>query len=106
MNGHKWFAALYDSISASEERSFVGPLRADLLADVTGRVLEIGAGTGANFPYYGSGAQVTATELDPFMLRHAQRRLKEVGAAIELRQASAEDCRSPTIRLTPSWAPW
>jgi ubiquinone/menaquinone biosynthesis C-methylase UbiE len=40
----------------------VGPLRGELLADVGGRVLEIGFGTGANLPYY-RGHTAGMTEL-------------------------------------------
>ena len=58
--GHRWFAATYDRLSASAERSTVGRLRRELLATVTGDVVEIGAGTGANFAHYPAGARVVA----------------------------------------------
>ncbi|MFB3092959.1 MAG: class I SAM-dependent methyltransferase, partial [Dehalococcoidia bacterium] len=52
---------------------------------------EIGAGTGANFPYYNDQAEeVTATEPDPYMLRRARRRAEGIGRSINLHQASAE----------------
>ena len=66
MKGHKWFAAIYDRMLASEEKKFLGAIRAEMLKDVTGNVLEIGAGTGVNFQYYQPGAHVTATEPDPY----------------------------------------
>ncbi len=91
MKGHKWFAAIYDRMMASQEKKFFGAVRAEMLGDVSGDVLEIGAGTGANFRHYPKGARVVAIEPDPYMLERARPRAAEAAAAIELRQASAED---------------
>ena len=91
MKGHKWFAAIYDKLAASEERRFMGAIRAELAGSARGKVLEIGAGTGLNFPYYKTADEVTATEPDPYMMRRAQRRLQDSGNNIELREASAEE---------------
>jgi ubiquinone/menaquinone biosynthesis C-methylase UbiE len=95
MKGHKWFAAIYDRMLASEEKKFLGAIRAEMLKDVTGNVLEIGAGTGVNFQYYQPGAQVTATEPDPYMLERAKKRASEAKVAIELRQVAAEELPFP-----------
>ncbi len=95
MKGHKWFAAIYDKMLASEEKKFLGAIRAEMLKDVTGNVLEIGAGTGANFQYYQPGADVTAIEPDPYMLERAKTRASEAKVAIELRQVAAEELPFP-----------
>lgn len=95
MKGHKWFAAVYDKISESQEKKFMGAIRSEMLKDVTGRVLEIGAGTGLNFKHYKNGAQITATEPDSYMLQRAQKRAAEMTASIELKQAAAEDLPFP-----------
>jgi len=95
MKGHKWFAAIYDRMLASEEKKFLGAIRAEMLKDVTGNVLEIGAGTGVNFQYYQPGARVTATEPDPYMLDRAKKRASEARVAIELRQVAAEELPFP-----------
>jgi ubiquinone/menaquinone biosynthesis C-methylase UbiE len=58
---------------------------------VTGRVLEIGAGTGLNFGHYRNGAQITATEPDPYMLQRAEARAAEANASIDLQQVAAEE---------------
>ena len=73
--GHRWFAATYDRMSRSEEKGFLGDMRRSLLSEVTGDVLEIGAGTGANFDHYAAGARVTALEPDPFMAARAEQKL-------------------------------
>lgn len=90
MKGHKWFAAIYDRMLASQEKKFLDALRAEMLSDVAGDVLEVGAGTGANFRHYKSGARVIATEPDPYMLERARKRAEGVAASIELRQTAAE----------------
>ncbi|KKL48863.1 hypothetical protein LCGC14_2321240, partial [marine sediment metagenome] len=90
--GHKWFAAIYDRLTAPAERSYMRTIREEIVGGAKGRVLELGAGTGASFPYYNDHAeQVIATEPDPYMLERARRRAEEVERPIEVRQASAEE---------------
>lgn len=91
MKGHKWFAAIYDRMIAPQEVRFLRDVRREVVGGAKGKVLEIGAGTGLNFPHYQDGAEVTATEPDPYMLEKARKRLAEASRPIDLRQASAED---------------
>jgi ubiquinone/menaquinone biosynthesis C-methylase UbiE len=78
-------------MSRSEERGFLGEMRRTMLSDVGGDVLEVGAGTGANFEYYQPTAKVTALEPDPFMLARAKEKLAALGRAnISLEQAPDE----------------
>jgi len=86
--GHRWFAATYDFLVRGAERRRIGKLRRNLLANVRGDVLEIGAGTGANFEHYPSDARVIATEPDPHMLKRAQGKLRP---NIDARLAPAEE---------------
>ena len=95
MKGHKWFAAIYDRVLASQEKKFLGAIRSEMLKDLRGRVLEIGAGTGANFHHYPDGAKVVATEPDPYMFERARKRAAETSSHIELRQAAAEELPFP-----------
>lgn len=90
MKGHKWFASLYDRMLASEEKNFLAAIREEMLKDVRGEVLEIGAGTGLNFRHYPDGVHVVATEPDPYMLARARKRAAEVSKNIELQQVGAE----------------
>ena len=54
--------------------------RRDLWARVDGEnILEVGAGTGANIPYYGEHRQMTVTDIAPKMLDQARGRADEEG---------------------------
>ncbi len=91
-NGHRWFAAIYDRMSRSEEQGFLGEMRDRALAGLHGDVLEIGAGTGANFAHYPLGVRVTALEPDPYMMRRARAKLSMLGRTdITLEQRPAEE---------------
>jgi SAM-dependent methyltransferase len=92
--GHRWFAAIYDRMMRMGERR-LGPMRARLIAEIEGDVLEVGAGTGANFPHYAPSARVVALEPDPFMLERARPRAEAAATVIELRQAPAESLPFP-----------
>lgn len=88
MKGHRWFAAVYDRLSAPGDRD----TREELAGGAAGKVLEIGAGTGLNFPYYTDRAEeILAIEPDPHMLKRAVALAEHAPRPIELRQARAED---------------
>lgn len=53
------------------ERNHLSVVRSDLLTPLEGRILDVGAGTGVNFPYFRSPDQVVAIEPDPDMRRIA-----------------------------------
>jgi len=76
MHGRPLFAAAYDVMTAPLERSRFGPARGRILARASGRVLEVGAGTGANLEWYPAAvAHVDLCEPDPHMRRRLERRL-------------------------------
>jgi SAM-dependent methyltransferase len=72
------FARFYDrSLKATEENG-LGEMRAALLAEARGRVVEIGAGTGVNLDLYGDGIEdLTLVEPDPHMGARLRERLAE-----------------------------
>ena len=90
MKGHRWFAAVYDLLSAWSEANVLRRYRLHIVGDAAGQVLEIGAGTGASFPYYRAARRIVATEPDPYMLLRAQMRLKRERRTIALVQCQAE----------------
>ncbi len=68
------------------------PLRKEIIDQANGLVLEIGAGTGLNFPFYQPERveRVEAVEPDATMLRYARERLSTARVPIQLTQAPAE----------------
>lgn len=90
MKGHRWLAATYDLVTWWSERRLLSQLRPLIAGEAVGRVLEIGAGTGANFPYYRDVEKLVATEPDPYMLRRARRRANELELEVEFHQCPAE----------------
>src|SRR5438552_8561802 len=88
----KLFAATYDRQMAKVEKASLRALRQSLLAGVSGDVLEIGGGTGANLPYYRPEAEsLTITEPDPAMVRRLQRRARDQAPQAKVLRAPAED---------------
>jgi ubiquinone/menaquinone biosynthesis C-methylase UbiE len=74
-------AAKYDRKNLASELGFRGRMRERLLAGLCGDVVELGAGTGANFAHYGPCARVTALEPDRQMLDLASSKLASATAA-------------------------
>jgi ubiquinone/menaquinone biosynthesis C-methylase UbiE len=86
------FAATYDKMSRKSEEAGLRALRQSLLADATGRVVEIGAGTGANLRLYnGNIESLVVTEPEPPMLRRLQRAAREHAPLVQVLRAPAED---------------
>ena len=85
MAGHPIFAALYDWLFEAPEKAGLRDVRAEVISEASGRVLEIGAGTGLDLPHYGEGVtELVLTEPDP----HMAKRLRETLADSDLRLRS------------------
>jgi ubiquinone/menaquinone biosynthesis C-methylase UbiE len=67
------------------------PYRTRVVGAADGRVLEIGAGSGMNFRYYGPGAtEVMALEPDPKLTAMAKERAEQAGRTVTFISAGAE----------------
>src|SRR5207237_1014884 len=66
---HRIYAAVYDRLNRPVEEAGLRQRRRRLLAGATGRVLEVGGGTGANLPHYVNADSVTILEPDGAMRR-------------------------------------
>ena len=71
-------ATVYDRIMASAERACLSEWRRELLASLEGRVLEVGAGTGASLEAYPEAVgELVMTEPDPHMRVKLEARARE-----------------------------
>jgi ubiquinone/menaquinone biosynthesis C-methylase UbiE len=69
----------------------LAPFRQRVIGAAEGRVLEIGIGSGLNFPFYGPNVRtVIGLEPSPELLRLAQDRAASAPVPVELLEASAE----------------
>ena len=71
MRAHRWRQILWDRVEGTT-------------------ILEVGAGTGANFPYYGDQQDVTATDISPRMLEIAGKQAAEQGVDVTLEIADVQ----------------
>ncbi len=85
------FAFSYDFLSGSAERSVYREFREFAAGQASGRILEIGAGTGANLPYYPAGADLTLSDPNPFMLERLERKASEQGISARTDHHAGEE---------------
>lgn len=64
--------------------------RSNLVSEASGRVLEIGMGTGRNLPYYKPSQLKCLCGIDPGLHPKAERRAKAAGVDVKLMPLSAE----------------
>ena len=91
---HRLVASMYDRMTAPMERRFLGQRRERLLAGLTGRVLDVGAGTGANLRHLRHAVGVVVAEPDDAMRARLAIRCREdrepAGVPVEVVAATAE----------------
>lgn len=92
---HRLFAATYDLMLASMERNWLGRRRHELLAGLSGRVLDIGAGTGANLPHYRAATEVVLAEPDGAMRAKLTGKLHQAAVPVRTSDAPAENLPFP-----------
>jgi ubiquinone/menaquinone biosynthesis C-methylase UbiE len=84
-------ARIYDPFLWLGERAGMRSRRAELLAQASGRVLEIGAGTGLNVAHYnGRVEQLILTEPEEPMAKRLEARLDRSGWNLDVLRAEAE----------------
>ena len=84
-------APFYDAMEWFIERRRFTNWRKDLWSRVDGEaILEVGVGTGKNFPYYPHGRDITALDISAEMLKQARRRAHSLGIEVELVNGDAQ----------------
>ncbi|MFD3333592.1 class I SAM-dependent methyltransferase [Streptomyces sp. NPDC058700] len=89
---HPLFARFYARFSVSaDSKGGIGDLRTELLAGLSGRVLEIGAGNGLNFAHYPAGVcEVVAVEPEARLRRLAQEGARRASVPVTVLPDTAE----------------
>jgi ubiquinone/menaquinone biosynthesis C-methylase UbiE len=84
-------AAVYDRFMRVSEEACLGRWRAELLRELSGAVLEVGAGTGVTLAHYPKTlTRLVLCEPDPHMRRKLGEKLAAAGMKAELSDAAAE----------------
>lgn len=87
-------APYYDVMEIITERTF-SRWRQRLLARAKGKVLEIGVGTGKNFPYYPESVDITGLDIADKMLLHARLRADKLGFPVHLMEGDVQSLPFP-----------
>jgi ubiquinone/menaquinone biosynthesis C-methylase UbiE len=85
------FAALYERGLRASEEAGLRQMRRELLAEVRGNTIELGAGTGANLDLYPAAVgELVLTEPDPHMTARLRPKLAAREGVVELVEAPGE----------------
>ena len=87
-------AWLLDALDGYMHRKY-GPLKARLFGAVPATVVDLGAGSGANFRYFPPGTRVVAVEPSAHMHARLQRKARHRGLALEVHEAGGETLALP-----------
>jgi len=95
---HPWiehgFAWVWGHTHGMLEKTY-GARKETLFGNLSGRVLEIGAGTGINFRHYPKDIQLVALEPNPFMHPYLVESAKDAGLSMHLEKGIAESIDGP-----------
>jgi ubiquinone/menaquinone biosynthesis C-methylase UbiE len=88
---HPLFARFYTHVLARNEPAEMQAYRDELLLGLSGRVVEVGAGSGANFPHYPSEVtEVVAVEPEAYLREQAVTAAAQAGVAVTVLDGVAD----------------
>ena len=88
---HPIFARMYARMGASFEAKGGAELRDEMLAGATGRVIEVGAGTGLNFSHYpATVTEVVAVEPESYLRARAEQAATEAPVPVRVVHGTAD----------------
>ena len=86
------FARYFNRFGARREERGNRELRREMLAGLSGRVIEVGAGNGLNFPHYPPGVrEVVAVEPEPFLRARAAEAAAAAPVPVRVTDGTAGD---------------
>lgn len=86
----KWFPRIYDVAMKPLELTKFKKIRTALIDEAVGRVLEIGSGTGVNFPYYRNAVHIDAIEPNSVMRQRSFKNISKSYTPIQTYLVKAE----------------
>ena len=92
---YRSIARFYDLLDLPFEGRRYAPIRPQMFAGLSGRVLDAGVGTGRNIPYYPADVRVTGIDLSPAMLSRAGARRDRLGVDVDLLERDVCDSGFP-----------
>jgi len=91
-NRYNRIAPVYDFMESFIERSRYSKWREMLWNKVEGsKILEVGIGTGKNYPYYPKVAEITAIDFSEKMLARAKQKAKKQNLQVQLQQMDIQN---------------
>lgn len=85
-------AAFYDLMEGIIEKARFSKLRPLLWSKTEGKdILEVGAGTGKNFPYYPADSEITAIDFSEQMLKRARDKVSRQNVKVHLQQMDVQN---------------
>jgi ubiquinone/menaquinone biosynthesis C-methylase UbiE len=88
---HPVFARIYTTVAEIGERRGGAEHRQRLLAGLSGRVIEVGAGSGANFTHYPTTVdEVVAVEPERYLRERAQRTAAQAPVSVSVADGGAD----------------
>ena len=92
----RFFSAMYDSCMKGTEEAGMREMRHDLLAQASGKTIEVGAGTGLNLDLYPDVvSDLTLVEPDPHMVKQLRKRVEGAARTVSIIEAGAEKLPFP-----------
>jgi len=85
------FARFFDRFAAKDKGRGEDELRRELLAGLSGRVVEVGPGNGINFEHYpATVGELVAAEPEPYLRRQAERTARSVAITVRVVGGTAD----------------
>ena len=89
----KWdkLAPRFDTMASAGAEKRWGPFKSTLFSEMEGKVLFLALGTGMDIPFFPKGLDITALDISPVMIEHAQERIAVYDGTIEAHVMDVHD---------------
>ncbi len=89
----KWdrLAPRFDTMASKGAEKRWAPFKSALFSEMEGKVLFLALGTGLDIPHFPKGLNITALDISPVMIEHAQERIAEYDGTIETHVMDVHD---------------